>query len=300
MATDIRLATTGTHTWAVPSDWNDANNTIECIGPGADGGSNYGGGGGAYAKLLNLNLTPGSNVSYSIGTHGGDTWFVSTSTVLAKGGSGQNGGSATTSVGSVKVSGHNGTILISGTSGLGATQTTYTNGGDGGDAANSTFGGAGGNGASRSTGYSVSSNPSTPGSNYGGGGGGAAGTLPASSGAQGYIRIVYYPLVSTTTTLTSSINPSVVNQSVTFTATLNTSVPGGTVSFKDGATILATISVSGTQAVFSTSSLAIGTHSITATYNGYTGSTSYSVSTSSAVSQVVQYVGTPFKVFINY
>ncbi len=62
---------TGNQTWTVPVDWNSANNTIECIGAGGDGGvqagSGGGGGGGAYAKVFNLSLTPGATITYSVG-----------------------------------------------------------------------------------------------------------------------------------------------------------------------------------------------------------------------------------------
>ncbi len=68
-------------------------------------------------------------------------------------------------------------------------------------------------------------------------------------------------------TLTSSANPSTVNQPVTFTATLPTSVTG-TVTFKNGATVLGTSNVSGGTASISTSALPVGTDPITATYGG--------------------------------
>jgi hypothetical protein len=100
---------------------------------------------------------------------------------------------------------------------------------------------------------------------------------------------------ATTTTLTSSLNPSVLGQSVTFTATVKASAPGsgmptGTVTFKDGTTALATVTLSGGVAVFSTSSLAVGTHSITAVYSSDTGN--YTTSTSTTVSQVVKKAST--------
>jgi hypothetical protein len=75
---------------------------------------------------------------------------------------------------------------------------------------------------------------------------------------------------TTTTALTSSANPSVVNNPVTFTATVTAALGGpatGTVAFKDGATTLATVSLSSGKATFATSTLALGSHSMTATYN---------------------------------
>lgn len=79
---------------------------------------------------------------------------------------------------------------------------------------------------------------------------------------------------TTTTTLSSNPNPADVGQWIQFTATTTESYPGtatptGTVTFFDGTTSLASVSV-GTngQAVFFTQSLAAGTHSITASYSG--------------------------------
>ena len=61
---------------------------------------------------------------------------------------------------------------------------------------------------------------------------------------------------------------------MTFTATVTgggNPVTVGTVTFRDGTTVLATIALDGSgQATFTTSSLAVGTHTITATFNGTT------------------------------
>jgi hypothetical protein len=78
-------------------------------------------------------------------------------------------------------------------------------------------------------------------------------------------------------TVSSSTNPAPVSATVTFTAVVTPSAATGTVTFMDGATSLGTGSLSGGIAVFSTSSLAAGSHSITAVYGGnstYVGSTS--------------------------
>ncbi len=91
--------------------------------------------------------------------------------------------------------------------------------------------------------------------------------------------------IGTTTLLASSLSPSVSGQSVLFTATLevgNSTATGatGTVTFKDGSSVLATETVQSGVATFSTSMLAVGSHTITAVYNGagnYVGSTSKSV-----------------------
>jgi Bacterial Ig-like domain (group 3)/FG-GAP-like repeat len=67
--------------------------------------------------------------------------------------------------------------------------------------------------------------------------------------------------------LTSSLNPSTVNQSVTFTAALPASATG-TVTFLDGATTLGTGAISNGVATFTTSTLTVGVHPITANYGG--------------------------------
>ncbi len=98
---------------------------------------------------------------------------------------------------------------------------------------------------------------------------------------------------STTTTLSSDVNPSVWGQSVTFTARVAAVAPGagtptGTVTFFDGATTLGTgsLSTSGgvTTATFTTSSLAVGARSITASYGG---GLDFTGSASSALTQTV-------------
>ena len=80
----------------------------------------------------------------------------------------------------------------------------------------------------------------------------------------------------TTTTVTSSLNPTVFGQSVTFTATVSVTSPGagtptGTVTFRDGSTSIGTGSVSGATATFSTTTLLSAvTHTIKASYGGDT------------------------------
>ena len=79
--------------------------------------------------------------------------------------------------------------------------------------------------------------------------------------------------VPTTNTLTSSRNPSVEGESVTFRVTISTTssncyIPTGAVTFKDGASTLGVVTLSGGMAAFSTNGLSIGTHDITAEYAG--------------------------------
>jgi hypothetical protein len=95
-------------------------------------------------------------------------------------------------------------------------------------------------------------------------------------------------LTASTTSVVSSLNPSIYGQSVTFTATV-TSGATGTVTFKDGATTLGTGTLSSGQAAFSTSALTGSSHSITAVYGG---DSNYAGSTSSVLSQVVNTAAT--------
>jgi Bacterial Ig-like domain (group 3)/FG-GAP-like repeat/Abnormal spindle-like microcephaly-assoc'd, ASPM-SPD-2-Hydin/FG-GAP repeat len=94
---------------------------------------------------------------------------------------------------------------------------------------------------------------------------------------------------NTNTALVSSQNPSAWGQSVTFTATVTSvgsGIPTGTVTFFDGATGLGSSSLNSSGvATLSTTTLAIGTHSITASYGG---DPNFGSSTSQVLSQVVQ------------
>lgn len=204
-------------TWVVPSDWNNADNSVQCFGGGAAGaGSNggktqlgaAGGGAGAYARGDNISLTRGSTIQVRIGAGGspvstdagnpgGDTCFNATSltdavsngntiSVAAPGGSPSstpNNSSSTGGPGGV------------GTAGVG--NHTRTSGGAGGNATLSGNSGAGGNcpnggagGASLST-----SGTGNPGNIPGGGGsGGKAASNNGGAGAAGRIIINYEPL----------------------------------------------------------------------------------------------------------
>ena len=129
-------------TWTVPSDWNNASNSIECIGGGGstyyDSGSGgyaggQGGGGGAYSRIDNFNLTPGQTIRYQVGytvgngPFGYDTWFSTTSsapTSTSQGVLAQSGGidrSGSTSGSGGLASNSIGTVKYDGGSGLGGT-----------------------------------------------------------------------------------------------------------------------------------------------------------------------------------
>ncbi len=75
----------------------------------------------------------------------------------------------------------------------------------------------------------------------------------------------------TTLTVTSSVNPSQVGQSVTFIATVSSanSAVTGTILFLDGPTQICSVAItSSNAAACSTSTLSLGSHSITASYSG--------------------------------
>src|SRR6202030_1050407 len=105
---------------------------------------------------------------------------------------------------------------------------------------------------------------------------------------------------STTTTLESVANPSVSGETVTFTASVAATAPGsgtptGTVNFLEGSTTLASgVTLNGSdQATFTTSSLAVGSHTITADYSGDTDFSASSGSDSASPQVVNQASTTP-------
>jgi hypothetical protein len=99
---------------------------------------------------------------------------------------------------------------------------------------------------------------------------------------------------STTTVLSTAANPSVTGQGITFTATVSVVAPGvgspsGTVQFlldgsPDGSPVMLSSSGGVTTASFSTASLAIGMHTLAASYSG---DASFSDSTASSFAQTV-------------
>jgi hypothetical protein len=218
LVTKTIFLTTGS-AWTVPTDWDSANNSIELIGGGAGaGGANgpeYAGGGGAYAKKNNLALTAGASVSYAIGaggvggsgavgaytsaTGGGDTWFSSTGTALAKGAAAPDaagvspgpGGASASSVGDTKYSGGTGSYgggAAAGPGGAGGNGNTGTGavGGfyKGGDAVGSGAGLGGSTGAGNGTDgttWTQTSDTATAGP----GGGGSVSTTVAQNGGSG-------------------------------------------------------------------------------------------------------------------
>lgn len=223
LATQIFL-TVGSGTWTAPPDFSSTN-TIECIGGGGGGGDSTtgkGGGGGAYAKIVNYPGTPGASISYSVGaggsgstapTAGGDSWFGSTGTILAKGAqvTSGNGGLASASVGTTKYNGGNGGGSgggggAAGPNGAGGNATSSGGAGDAGfgGAGGAYPGGAGGDGAefdathgSGGGGGGSPSQPPAPGlpGSYGAGGGAYQSTTLGGgvAGSAGLCVINYVP-----------------------------------------------------------------------------------------------------------
>ena len=102
--------------------------------------------------------------------------------------------------------------------------------------------------------------------------------------------------VATTITVSSSQNPSVVTQNVTFTATVTAAsgTPTGAVTLWEGLTQLAgptnLVNAGGQQqAAFQLNSLGIGSHDLVAKYGGVTG---FQASQSTTLTQVVNAIGT--------
>jgi hypothetical protein len=91
---------------------------------------------------------------------------------------------------------------------------------------------------------------------------------------------------STSTALTSSLNPATVGKPVTFTATItgNGGTPTGTVTFLDGTTIIGSATLSTGTGSLTISTLTVGVHPITAVYSG---SANFAPSTSAVLSQSI-------------
>jgi len=94
-------------------------------------------------------------------------------------------------------------------------------------------------------------------------------------------------LANTSVALVSGQNPSTVGTAVTFVASVTPSTATGTVQFLDGGSVLGSATISSGSASFSATSLAQGTHSITAAYSGDANDTA---STSAPLTQTVKAV----------
>lgn len=97
---------------------------------------------------------------------------------------------------------------------------------------------------------------------------------------------IFAPTFKSTTKLTSNINPSTYGQSITITATVTGgALNGEVVTFYNGSTVVGTAKISSGAALLKISSLAGGTHYLTANYPG---DASISPSTSNVYIQTVQ------------
>ena len=191
--------------------------TVECWGGGGRGGTRTtngggaGGGGGAYARSV-LTVVPGNiyTVTRGLGSTGtgagGDSWFGTNTTILAKGGnsvanngnSGATGGAFGSSIGDVRFAGGDGADGGNGTNvnggGGGSSAGPSSVGTDATSATGATAPTGGGNGGNGKTGtQGDASDGSAPG---GGGGGGkrtSNGTRDGGSGANGRVVVTYNP-----------------------------------------------------------------------------------------------------------
>ena len=91
---------------------------------------------------------------------------------------------------------------------------------------------------------------------------------------------------NTTTAVTATPNPAVSGQTVTLTATVSPSTATGSILFKDGATTLATVAISGGTASHTLNSLSVGNHTITAEYSGDAAYNSSSGNTSLSIIKI--------------
>ena len=233
------FSTAGTTFWLCPAGVTSI--TVKCYGGGGGGGRRTsngvagGGGGGAYASKINVAVTPGTIYTVVVGaggaganpaTAGGDSYFNTASTVMAKGGSavannsatGANGGQAANCVGDV------GSVFSGGTGGTGS----GTNAGKGGGGAGT--GGAGGNGGTGSNngtgtvtgggnggnGRTATQGVGVAGSTYGGGGGGAYRTATTSyNGGAGAAGAVIIEWTGAAYVAPSSVNMSTGSSTLT-------------------------------------------------------------------------------------
>ncbi len=182
--------TSGT-SFDVPANWNNSNNTIQCIGGGGGGVTRAGaggGGGGAYCKSIDITLTPSTSVQIQIGTGGAAqtagtaSWFNGTSSTSASCGAAGGGGGSFVGMGA-STGGAGGTTANS----IGGTTFAGGNGGSTNSTANASTGGGGAggpNGAGNSPGLN-STTTAQPGASGDAGFGGAGGATGGGVGAAG-------------------------------------------------------------------------------------------------------------------
>jgi len=114
------------------------------------------------------------------------------------------------------------------------------------------------------------------------------------SGSAPLTQTVTVATTSTGISLVAGNNPSQFADNLTFKATVSANLPGngfptGTVDFMDGSDVIATGTLSGGEATWSTTALALGTHTITAVYES---DGNYATSTSGSITQTVSTAAT--------
>ena len=242
------------------------------------------GGGGGHSETYDITVPPanaGENgqpaTAQGIGGQGG---LAGTQTAGGAGGQAGPG-----DVPALCIPGRPGTAGSLGQGGNGRAGTPSSAGGGGG-----LYGGGGGGSSGLDAGDS-----GTCGSDAAGGGGGGSSLVPA-GGSQALttspasVTISYtLPVTATATALSSSANPSVAGQQVTYTATVSPVPDGGTVAFTDGAVTIGgcgavPVDTSTGTAVCQATYASSGSHSITA---GYSGDVLFEPSTSAPLSQTV-------------
>lgn len=231
MATSLLKTTSGT--WLCPAGVTQV--TVECWGGGGaggkGGGADYlGGGGGAggqYATKV-IDVVPGSNYNYYVGTGGtattgngnagNDSYWGDGSVLKAKGGAGglsyANGGtggqgSTTGGLGTTVYKGGNGAnyaLNIAGGGGGGAGNTGNGNNANSyiGGVYKNVYGGAGGNGSN------VASGNGALGGTYASGGGAPTKSATPAAGRQGLVRLTFTAYISISVTKISAsatVNP---------------------------------------------------------------------------------------------
>jgi hypothetical protein len=139
--------------------------------------------------------------------------------------------------------------------------------------------------------YSTPATPASPAGKY------VIGANVSGTSASNYIATIHpgtldvTPL-STVTTITTSGSPATAGANVTFTATVTTTtgVVAGSVNFLDGSTLLGTTTLNSTGvATFSTTSLSVGSHTITAAFQA---NTNFSASSATLTQSMVAPAGT--------
>jgi len=196
----------GSYTFTVPAGVNTIK--VEAWGGGSGGNNDIsrGGGGGAFAGDNTLSVTPGASYTVRVGSGGAagtgnsgqDSSFGNL--IVAKGGNGATGGSATASTGAVRYSGGNGgSSSRNGGAGGGGSAGSQGDGGTGGSTnnTNGAVGGTAGAGGGAAGGNGGNTNQNGSNGGFPGGGGGERGSngtsIGSGAGGNGQVIITYTP-----------------------------------------------------------------------------------------------------------